>query len=156
MKKVVTGRDVTGRPTVLFEGEPANAIDFGIVMSTELWVTDSTPPELTMRDDTSLRPFDVQPPDRGLAFRIVTFLPDPDAISDEADPAERPEFLGAHVTDSLDFVVVISGELTLLFEGREITLKPGDAVVQQATPHDWVNRGSEPAVVAAVLVSTRV
>jgi uncharacterized cupin superfamily protein len=43
----------------------------------------------------------------------------------------------------------------IVFEGREITLRPGDSVVQQGTPHDWINKGTVPCVVAGVLVSTR-
>jgi mannose-6-phosphate isomerase-like protein (cupin superfamily) len=153
MNRVVTGWDETGKPAILFEGEPPTVMDFGPIVTTELWVTDSTPPDPKTRSDTSLRPWDLQPPDHGLAFRIVTFQP-PSAT--EAPAAEdAPDFLEAHATDTVDLVAVISGEITMVFEGREITLGPGDSVVQQGTPHDWVNRGSEPCVVVGVLVSTR-
>jgi mannose-6-phosphate isomerase-like protein (cupin superfamily) len=154
MKRVVTGWDESGKPAILFEGEPPTVMDFGPIVTTELWVTDSTPPDPKTRSDTSTREWDLQPPDRGLAFRIVTFLPHSEADAEAAAP-DAPDFLEAHATDTIDLVAVISGEITLVFEGREITLKPGDSVVQQGTPHDWINRGSEPCVVAGVLVSTR-
>lgn len=155
MKRVVTGWDEEGKPTILFEGPPPTVMDFGPIVTTELWVTDSTPPDAKTREDTSTRTWDIQPPDRGLAFRIVRFLPQGESEPAALSPEEGPEFLGAHETDTIDLVAVISGEITMVFEGREITLGPGDSVVQQGTPHDWVNKGSEPCIIAGVLVSTR-
>jgi mannose-6-phosphate isomerase-like protein (cupin superfamily) len=153
MKRVVTGWDESGRPAILFEGEPPTVMDFGPIVTTELWVTDSTPPDPKTRSDTSAGTWDLQPPDGGLAFRIVTFHPQSEA--DAAAVADGPGFLEAHATDTIDLIAVISGEITLVFEGREITLRSGDSVVQQGTPHDWINNGTEPCVVAGVLVSTR-
>jgi mannose-6-phosphate isomerase-like protein (cupin superfamily) len=75
---------------------------------------------------------------------------------EKAAPGEgEPDFLGEHATETVDFVVVLSGEITLTIGGREETLRAGETVVQQATPHDWVNRGTEPCVLAGILVSTR-
>ena len=153
MKRVVTGWDERGKPTILFEGEPPTVMDFGPIVTAELWVTDATPPDPKTRTDTSTGTWDLQPPDGGLVFRIVTFHPQSD--SESAPPADGPDFLEAHATDTIDLVAVISGEITLVFEGREITLRPGDSVVQQGTPHDWINKGTVPCVVAGVLVSTR-
>jgi mannose-6-phosphate isomerase-like protein (cupin superfamily) len=153
MKRVVTGWDESGNPAILFEGEPPTVMDFGPIVTTELWVTDSAPPDPKTRTDTSTRPWDLHPPDGGLAFRIVTFHPQSDAAA--APTADGPDFLEAHATETVDLIAVISGEITMVFEGREITLGPGDSVIQQGTPHDWINRGSEPCVVAGVLVSTR-
>ena len=154
MKRVVTGWDESGKPAILFEGEPPTVMDFGPIVTTELWVTDSSPPDPKGRSDTSTGTWGLEPPDGGLAFRIVTFHPQSDADA-AAAAADGPDFLEAHATDTIDLIAVISGEITLVFEGREITLGPGDSVVQQSTPHDWINRGSVPCVVAGVLVSTR-
>ena len=80
----------------------------------------------------------------------------PVGADEKAAPDEgEPEFLGEHATETVDFVVVLSGELTMTIGGREETLKAGDSVIQQATPHDWVNRGTEPCILAGVLISTR-
>ena len=141
MKRVVTGWDESGKPTILFEGEPPTVMDFGPIVTAELWVTDATPPDPKTRTDTSTGTWDLQPPDGGLAFRIVTFHPQ--SGSESAPPADGPHFLEAHATDTIDLVAVISGEITLVFEGREITLRPGDSVVQQGTPHDWINKVQE-------------
>ena len=57
MKRIVTGWDEQGRPAVLFEGEPPAVMDFGSIVTTELWVTDSTPPDTQGREDSSTRPW---------------------------------------------------------------------------------------------------
>lgn len=152
MNRVVTGWDEQGRPAVLFEGEPPTVMDFGPIVTTELWVTGSTPPNTTGREDTSTWPWALEPPPGGAAFRIVTFAPE-----SEKPPrsAGEPDFLQEHATETIDFVVVLSGELTLILGDREITLYRGDSVVQRGTPHNWSNRGGEPCVVAGVLLSTR-
>jgi mannose-6-phosphate isomerase-like protein (cupin superfamily) len=154
MRRIVTGYDADGRPAIIFDGEPPTVMDFGPIVTTELWVTDSTPPDVASGADASLREWEIDPPTHGTAFRIVRIMP----VGDEEKPgpaADEPEFLGEHATETLDYVVVISGEITMTIGGREETLRAGDAVVQRATPHDWVNRGSEPCLLAGVLVSTR-
>lgn len=155
MKRVVTGWDENGSPAILFEGEPPTVMDFGPIVTTELWVTDSSPPDPRTRTDTSTRPWDLHPPDGGVAFRIVRFEPQSEAPAAEASEDEGPDFLGEHETATIDLIAVISGEITLVFGEREITLGPGDSVVQQGTPHDWINKGTVPCIVAGVLVSTR-
>lgn len=154
MRRIVTGYDEQGQPGIIFDGEPPTVMDFGAIVTTELWVTDSTPPDVKSGEDTSLREWDIDPPPHGAAFRIVKIMPiGPD---EKAAPSEgEPEFLGEHITATLDFVVVLSGEITMTIGGREETLGRGDSVVQRATPHDWVNRGNEPCILAGVLISTR-
>ena len=154
MRRIVTGYDDEGRPGIIFDGEPPTVMDFGSIVTTELWVTDSTPPDVASNEDASLREWEIDPPPRGVAFRIVKIMPI--GAEEKAAPGEgEPEFLGEHVTETLDLVVVLSGEITMTIGGREETLRPGDSVVQRATPHDWVNRGSEPCVLVGVLLSTR-
>jgi quercetin dioxygenase-like cupin family protein len=65
----------------------------------------------------------------------------------------EPESPGMHTTDTVDFEVVLSGEIVLeLDDGAEVVLKPGDTVVQNGTRHAWRNRGDVPAVIAAGLI----
>jgi quercetin dioxygenase-like cupin family protein len=65
----------------------------------------------------------------------------------------EPDNPGMHTTDTVDFEVVLSGEVVLeLDDGAEKVLRPGDAVVQNGTRHRWGNRGTEPAVLALVLI----
>ena len=60
-----------------------------------------------------------------------------------------------HKTRTVDYVVLLSGQLTLLLDRGEVKLKPFDVVVQRGTNHAWVNNGKEPAILAAVLIDAR-
>jgi mannose-6-phosphate isomerase-like protein (cupin superfamily) len=98
------------------------------------------------------------PPPGGSCFRSVRIAPEAEAAAEAAprgQDAEDPGFLAEHTTGTLDDIVVLSGQVTLTVGGSEVTLGPGDTVVQQGTPHDWRNRGTEPCVLVGVLVSTR-
>jgi hypothetical protein len=152
MNRVVTGYDPDGNPAVIRQGEPPVVIHAGRYTTTELWVSEHGP--LASADvDTSTRPWALEPPPGGACFRIVEIAPGP---SDGGSSDEHAEFQGAHATDTLDCVTVLSGQVTLVVGGTEVTLGPGDCVVQQpGVPHDWQNRSSERAVMAGVLLSAR-
>lgn len=139
MRRVVTGWDENGQAGVLLDGDPPVNLDFEYASASEIWITRSTPPDLRTRQDTADREWDLLPPPRGSACRIATYPPGAE--------------VGEHSTETLDYIVVISGQLTLLIAGQEITLDPGDTVVQQGTPHGWANRGDVPCAVAAILLS---
>ena len=141
MKRVVTGWQQDGTPDVLIEGEPGLVVDFGQTSASEIWMSSSMPPDTRGRADTVPQAWQLEPPPGGTIFRLATHQP-----GEEVAP---------HATETVDYVVVLSGELTLLIGDREIVLLAGDTVVQQATPHGWANRSTEPCTIAAVLVSTR-
>jgi mannose-6-phosphate isomerase-like protein (cupin superfamily) len=147
MNRVVTGYDEAGNPAIIHHGEPPTVIHAGRYRTTEIWVSDATPPTTT-RSDTSTRPWELEPGPGGACFRIVE-------IAGELD--EQAEgFQEAHATQTLDYVAVVSGEVTLVVAGAEVILGPGDCVVQQpGVPHDWQNRTSERVVMAGVLISAR-
>jgi quercetin dioxygenase-like cupin family protein len=138
VKRVVTGWNADGEPTVLYEGEPPARFDFGPARSEEIWSTDATPASSRRSDDPTRGEFRLEPPAQGSICRIATYVPGAS--------------IDVHATDTVDYVIVISGELTLVLPDREIVLGPGDVVVQQATPHGWANRGDVECVVAAVLL----
>ncbi|HDK25615.1 MAG TPA: cupin domain-containing protein [Candidatus Atribacteria bacterium] len=75
----------------------------------------------------------------GSVFRIIKF-----------DPGVSERW---HTTDSIDYAVVLSGEIDMQLDEGEIHLKAGDVMVQRATNHNWVNRGKEPCIIAFVLVA---
>jgi quercetin dioxygenase-like cupin family protein len=141
MKRIVTGWDESGSPVVLFEGAPPTNPDFGLTRAHEIWITDATPPDTRRRDDPAAAEWRLEPPAGGSSFRLATYQPG--------------AAVDMHATQTLDYLVVLSGELTLLIGEREIVLIAGDTVVQQETPHGWANRSSVPCTVAVVLVSTR-
>jgi mannose-6-phosphate isomerase-like protein (cupin superfamily) len=164
MKRVVTGPGEDGGAAILANGEPPTVVEFGQYRTTELWVTDDTPPAVD-RGDPSTRAWELEPPPRGSCFRIVRIAPQaagapgPDPGTGATEAADGgggdPGFLAEHVTSTLDYVVVLSGEVTLTVGGAEVTLGPGDSVVQQGVAHDWRNHGTEPVVLAGVLISTK-
>jgi mannose-6-phosphate isomerase-like protein (cupin superfamily) len=163
MNRVVTGYDENGNPAIVRQGEPPTVIHAGRYVTTELWVTDATP-RLT-GTDPSTREWALEPPPGGSCFRIVEIAPegqedDGGGSGDAADGAALdggPDgFQEAHATGTLDYVTVLRGQVTLVVGGAEVTLGPGDSVVQQpGVPHDWQNRSAERAVMVGVLLSAR-
>jgi len=164
MNRVVTGYDQTGRPTVIASGEPPTVIHAGRYTTTELWVSDRPPLQAT-DVDASTRDWELEPPPGGACFRIVELAPGDDevgggevgggeAVGGAADVGD--EFQAAHATQTLDYVTILRGEVTLVVGASEVLLRPGDSVVQQpGVPHDWQNRSSAPAVMIGVLLSAR-
>jgi Cupin domain len=150
MNRVVTGYDENGNPAVIRQGEPPVVIHAGRYTTTELWVSERGPLEAA-DVHASTREWALEPPPGGACFRIVEIAPGP---GDDGLSTEHAEFQGAHATDTLDYVTVLSGQVTLVVGGTEVTLGPGDSVVQQpGVPHDWQNRSPERAVMVGVLLS---
>jgi hypothetical protein len=139
------------------QGEPPTVIHAGRYTTTELWVSDRAPIKATDAD-TSTREWALEPPPGGACFRLVEIAPAGDAAPDDSalnDPG-HDEFQGAHATDTLDYVTILRGEVTLVVGDAEVLLRPGDSVVQQpGVPHDWQNRSGETAVMVGVLLSAR-
>jgi mannose-6-phosphate isomerase-like protein (cupin superfamily) len=170
IRRVVTGLDADDKAVVLFDSRvPLAAGPFGIA-SVNLWITEAYPPALLFNgDDPATRPIGISPPDNGTKFRIVEFPPldaateaamDPQflakAVGDRAPvrgvPATHPLM---HRTRSLDYAVVLSGEVDMMLDGQSVHLAPGDVVVQQATNHGWVNRGKVPCRILFVLMDSQ-
>jgi mannose-6-phosphate isomerase-like protein (cupin superfamily) len=158
MNRVITGYDENGNPAIIRQGEPPTVIQAGRYVTTELWVTGAVPLRAT-DSDTSTRAWQLEPPPGGSCFRIVEIAPAGAADAAEAaggQDAATEGFQDAHATDTLDYVTVLRGEVVLVVGESEITLGPGDSVVQQpGVPHDWQNRSAGRAVMVGVLLSAR-
>lgn len=141
MRRIVTGWDEQGEPIVLLDDEPPRLVDTDQAKAWEVWIADNTPPDLRDAEDTAQRlPWALLPPEpRGTAFRLIEFHPGGSS--------------GMHSTDTLDYVVIVSGHITLSTGGQELVLGPGDVVVQRGAPHDWTNHTGEPCFAAVVLVN---
>lgn len=151
MNRVVTGFDAQGNPSVIASGEPPTVIHAGRYTTTELWVS-GRGPITAGHADTSTQEWALEPPPGGACFRIVQIAPA--AVGGAVEEAGHAEFQGAHATDTLDYVTILRGEVTLVVGGTEIVLRPGDSVVQQpGVPHDWQNRSAGDAVMVGVLLS---
>ena len=139
-KRVVTGWDDNEHPIVLFSGPPTRTLNFESAQASELWVTPRSPADVHVRVDRAAGEWQLEPQPGGSAFRLVVYAPGAQ--------------IDVHTTETLDYIVVLSGELTLVLPNEEVTLEPGDTLVQQATPHGWANRTNEPCMMAAVLISS--
>jgi hypothetical protein len=159
MNRIVTGFDESGNPAVIAAGEPPTVIHAGRYTTTELWVSRAGPLSAGVTD-TSTAEWALEPPPGGACFRIVEIAPDQpgptEAVGTEAGTDAHSEFQGAHATDTLDYVTILRGEVTLIVGGTEVVLRSGDSVVQQpGVPHDWQNRSGDIAVMVGVLLSAR-
>lgn len=167
IRRVVTGLDDRNHSVVLFDSQmPLRAVGSGIV-ATNFWITDDYPPSLT-KQDPSGRQIGTAPPDNGTKFRVVEFAP-LDAASEAKLPPEMIEkgitnspakgipvkHPLMHRTRSLDYAVILSGEIDMLLDDTSVHLKQGDVIVQQATNHAWVNRGTQPCRILFVLLDSK-
>jgi len=160
VRRVVTGhRD--GKAVVLFDSAAPNQKlrQASGLLSTLVWVTDETPADISGTVDRAQREIGVPPPPRGTIFRVVDFPPEGGARSREAVLKEMgvadhggARHPGMHRTKSVDYAVVVEGEIDMLLDDAEVHLEAGDVLVQQGTNHAWVNRGSAPCRIAFVLI----
>jgi quercetin dioxygenase-like cupin family protein len=133
IRRVVTGPDGSNRSMAMFDSQvPLKDIQPDLSLG-YLWVTHSFPVELS-KADIKEDLIGISPPENGTQFGVVEFQP-----VDPANPAS-PIW---HRTRTIDYVVVVSGEIDLMLDQSVVHLKAGDTVVQQATNHAWVNRGKE-------------
>ena len=163
VRRVVTGhRD--GRAVVLYDGAAPNQKlrQASGLVSTLLWVTDETPADIGGNTDKSLREIGVPPPPGGTIFRVVDFPPEGTARSREAILKEMgvadhggARHAAMHRTRSVDYAVVLDGEIDMLLDDSEVHLRAGDVLVQQGTNHAWVNRGRQPCRMAFVLIDAK-
>lgn len=155
MNRVVTGRDEEGNPTIVRRGASPTVIHAGKYTTTELWVDDPAKP--AEAGEPSLSEWSLEPPAGGACFRIVEIAPDDtDGAVEHTGDSGHGAFQETHHTDTLDFVAVLRGEVTLIVGGSEATLRAGDSVIQQpGIPHNWGNRSAEPSVLVGVLISAR-
>jgi hypothetical protein len=169
LRRVVTGHNAAGKSLVVFDGPPSERErnDSGIA---QIWATDFSPVDNQIVGDPALRPVKLATPPGGSLFWLCKMAP-MSASASSADAgrnaAKALERFGAgdairgssrpdmHATKTLDYAVVLEGEVTLILDEGEVTLKPLDTVVQRGTNHTWENRGPEPALIAFVLLDAK-
>ena len=153
IRRVVTSHDEQGKAIVLLDGISPNVKvrqTTGIV-SMLLWATDPTPPDISGNADAAENDVGVAPPPRGSLFRIVEFPPEKDNVRDanqeevlkemgltsSGETRGKPQHAHMHRTKSIDYAVVMSGEIDMLLDDSAVHLKAGDVVVQRGTNHAW-------------------
>jgi mannose-6-phosphate isomerase-like protein (cupin superfamily) len=167
IRRVVSGQDDSGKSVFIIDGDATAVKEMesmpGLAL-TDLWVTGGAPADNTGSVDAADRPIVLQPPKQGTIFRVVEFPPD-SAWRDTADAQEAFESIGAgdakdaasddpmmHKTSTVDYLIVLKGEIWAILDDSEVCLKQGDVMVQRGTTHSWSVRTDEPCLLAAILV----
>lgn len=147
-RRVVTGHDAAGTSIVVSDGEipvvrrlPAAGATFF-----EVWNTEGAPAPITAVEpsEPTQRTLAVPPPRHGTKIRVNEFLPGHLDAEDKQSPMHR--------TATIDYGIVLQGEMVLILDDSEVELKAGDIVVQRGTDHAWANRGTATARMCFVLV----
>jgi len=163
VRRVVTGhRD--GRAVVLYDSPAPNQKlrQASGLVSTLLWVTDETPADISGSGDRAAREIGVPPPPNGSILRVVDIPPEGAPRSRQAILAEMgvgdhagARHPGMHRTRSVDYAIILEGEIDMLLDEGEVHLKAGDVLVQQGTNHAWMNRGMLTCRIAFVLIDAK-
>src|SRR3954463_9454666 len=170
VRRVLTGHDSEGRSTIIADGPAPNVKEMasmpGLAL-TDLGEPTSAPASNAGHSDAAARPVRLEPPKNGTVLRVVEFPPDAQWRG-KADARAGFKSIGAaHVTDNksadpmmhrtstVDYAIVLKGEIHAVLEKGETLLRAGDILVQRGTNHSWSVRGNEPAMVAFVLVSAK-
>lgn len=175
VRRIVTGHDDQGRAVILFDDADApNSFDSEAIPgfgATVAWFTPAGVVDHVTDEDPAPVGAKIDFPTVGeTVVRIADFPPDADyptdagdAVFDEIGAQEEREAGGEHSagkhfwfhrTESIDYAVVLDGEITLLVDDGEVTMRAGDVAVQRATAHAWSNRTDRTARVMFVLVGT--
>jgi quercetin dioxygenase-like cupin family protein len=141
VRRVITGHDASGKAVVKID-EVCKNVTSGRpgATSVNVWTTEGFPADNDGSADEGQRKVATTLPN-GTIFRIIEFAPGLAARN--------------HRTDSIDYIVVISGEIDMDLDGTMVHLKAGDVMVQRGTIHNWINRGTAPCVLAVVLIDAK-
>ena len=169
IRRVVTKLDERARAVVMLDERTPLVRPRGPAYVGNLWVTEASPPDFSASADRAKTKIGLMPPRGGSVFRVVEFPPERDQLT-HIGTGNMQEVVGAagtpakgvaprhplmHRTRTLDYAVIMSGEIDMLLDDGEVHLKAGDVVVQQATNHAWVNRGREPCRIAFILLDSQ-
>ena len=132
-RRVVTGLDAAGRSCAIIDGEVPHFAERGVAL---VWATRTTPADNSGSADP-VSPYEIEMLHMpGSNFAVCTFNPGSPALM--------------HATDTIDYLVIVSGHVTLVLETGEVTLGPGDLVVDRGVMHAWRNDSDAPCMAAVV------
>jgi len=138
IRRVVTRDNDKGKSCIWLDDYLSNHKFLEDLTSSSVWATCCTPAHFLDAEDMGERILGTSPPVNGTRFCVVEIKPG--------------TTLNGHRTDSLDYVICLSGEITLLLDEAETILKPGEILIQRGTTHAWANRGHVAARLACILI----
>jgi hypothetical protein len=150
-RRVVTGHDADGKSVILSDQAVPHVLTRGTMVDfAEIWVTAATPVPITAdepepTDDRLL----VSPPAGGVKFRINDFEPGHVRSLKPRDDGRHPMM---HRTKTIDFGIVLEGEIHLILDDSEVVLREHDVVIQRGTDHAWENRADTRCRMAFILI----
>jgi quercetin dioxygenase-like cupin family protein len=139
IRRVVTGHNQKGQSCVKWDSELETAAGRPGFSQAPLWATKELPAQLTEEDPAQWE-FGTTIAN-GSVFRIARY-----------EPGVSKRW---HKTDSIDYAVVLQGEIYMQLDAGEVRLKAGDVLIQRATMHNWENRGQVPCIIAFILIATQ-
>ena len=172
MRRIVTGHDENGKSIITLDCHPARSIGEEVGGLFELWNTDGE--SITSTDDIDRADSEILlcPPENGTKFRYFQINPLPEGVPKEVmDQIAHDNFsqVGAahtrvdtkrhpamHKTETIDYIILLKGNVTLLVDNDEVDLEPNDVVIQRGTNHGLVNKAAEPALLIAVLIDSKI
>lgn len=170
--RVVTGHDDSGKAVVSMDGPLPTVIELAAFPGTmfhEVWNTSTTPAPIGNESDPTLASLTLPPPKQGTRIRFVDIPPEAADFMTQGAAKMKGAFAqigdaGAltangqsahpmmHRTETVDYGIVIEGEITLVLDDSEVPLKAGSVVIQRGTNHAWANRSSKPCRILFILV----
>jgi hypothetical protein len=175
IRRIVTGHDGRGRSVIASDAASPHVMTLQGIATlgvTDIWKTVATPADNASSADPCGMPIQLAPPKRGTVVRVVEFPPDRDwlksadrekafasmgssgahALSRDASASRHPMM---HRTRSVDYAIVLAGEIWAIMDVGETKMKAGDILVQRGTNHSWSNRSRKPCLVAFVLIDAK-
>ena len=169
VRRIVTGHSKAGKSVILMDGPAPNAVSPPTVpqlVNTVLWITDDSPASNRGDEDASPkgRVLGIEPPSRGSVLRVVDFPPD--KVFEGIDARKMMEEVGGghaldkgkarhalfHKTNTVDYAIVLEGEVWAMLDEGETLMRPGDVLIQRGTNHSWSNRSDQSCRIAFVLI----
>jgi hypothetical protein len=169
IRRVVTANNISGKSYFLEDGPSPSVkevVERPGYRVTNIWRTTESPAMVNVKD-TIEQHTGVLPPPNGCVFRVIDYPPEPkdplevkrlqDATfaklypdaGHDLKPGDHP---GMHITETIDYAIVLAGEMTAIMETEETILKAGDILIQRGTNHAWANRSDFPARIAFILI----
>ena len=172
VRRIVTGVDETGRSRIIEDGAAPAVMTMAErpgYRNNNLWRTVGSPAHVGA-PDTSLEHRGVLPPTGGTVLRVIDIPPeekDPELrkrqteevfarmFADARHDASHARHPGMHETDTIDYAILLQGELVAIMDEGETVMRAGDILIQRGTSHAWANRSNEIARIAFILVDGR-
>jgi hypothetical protein len=158
-RRIVTGHNTEGKSIFVSDGQsPATFNRAGGTTISDYWVTHATPADNSGKAEGAPKSFELHPPHGGSVFRVIDLPPDkiryaaPGAQPDHAVAGRHPGF---HKTNTIDYAIVLEGEVWAMMDEGETLMRAGDVLVQRGTSHAWSNRSDRTCVIAFILIDAK-